>query len=270
MSVAKFISISDNPRQRDTERHAKKAVKWLSKPAETHEVVSIAQLADGRQFKLDGHTRAHLWSNGKIPAPDKVKAVQFDCKSIQEVMELYTHFDNAKAVETATDKVAGACREHRMELKSGLLSRHDFAQALRCVDRGKLTEYELVGKFKKEIEEVDSWGLPKQCKLLGKRSSVHTCIKALAIKLLQVGEPEEEVKDFIVRLVKDLGTMKNGRKDGVVFAREWWAARDADGALSGWGNLNGFLDELTWCYQVPGYRVNRVKSVAGLYQGLEA
>src|SRR5260370_461566 len=58
LTVAEWLEIPDNPRQRDTERHLQRA-KHLMTPAPTHRRVAMAQATtDDRRWKLDGHTRA--------------------------------------------------------------------------------------------------------------------------------------------------------------------------------------------------------------------
>lgn len=62
MSLHQWLQVPDNPRQRDTIRHATKAAKdHLSEPSLTHLEVSAAELPNGELLKLDGHTRSYLW-----------------------------------------------------------------------------------------------------------------------------------------------------------------------------------------------------------------
>lgn len=108
MTVKEFIKIQDNPLQRDTITHAKKAKKFhLNEHHESHSKVAVAKL--GKLFyKLDGHTRAYLWDKQELLAPDHLSVDVYPVKSIEEVVDLYKTFDNTKAAESNSDKIIGA------------------------------------------------------------------------------------------------------------------------------------------------------------------
>lgn len=258
MSVSTFSNIADNPRQRDTVRHARKAKKYLSSPSDSHRLVSIAELPNGNRFKLDGHTRCYLWGEGIVDPPSgKLKAVIYTCRNMDDVKKLYVQFDNQMATEGTSDRLSGACREHGIELKSNLLKTFDFAQALRCVNRdSSLSEYELVAKYGEYIAVVDNWMLPQKRSILGKSTKVHTCIKAIAFALLATNEDEQDAHAFVSGIVRDEGSIRGGSRDGIAWAAELWTRRAADGAISGWQNLDAFLDELLWCYRMKRHRKN--------------
>jgi hypothetical protein len=132
MSVEGWVAIADNPRQRDTERHARKAVRdHLSKYHPVHQFVQMGELPDGSQYKLDGHTRALLWGNGKLPPPAFVYVDVWDCADLEQVKSLYRTFDYKGAVETGTDQLQGAMREARIELRSPYLNTGRFGTAIR-------------------------------------------------------------------------------------------------------------------------------------------
>jgi hypothetical protein len=135
MSIAEFMMLEDHPRQRDTARHAEMAKKkHLAQPSPTHAVVHVASYM-GRQYKLDGHTRAFLWGKGELKAPKNVAAHIYMVDTFADLLELYTHFDNASAVETTADKLSGAARQAAVEFKSSHLRRYKFAAALRMASR---------------------------------------------------------------------------------------------------------------------------------------
>ena len=71
MSIEEWIKVKDCPTQRNTEIHAKSARKKnLKESSITHSQVSAAQVkTKGNMYKLDGHTRAYLWSE-KILIPN--------------------------------------------------------------------------------------------------------------------------------------------------------------------------------------------------------
>ena len=169
MTAQEFIDTPDNPRQRDTERHARKALHGhLSESSPTHKLVAVASVDGNVVCKLDGHTRAYLWEAGDLPLPDrgKVAAVVYACESIEEAAELYTHFDNQAAMEASSDRLFGACRETSLELTSSLLRPMNFSVALRLANgersgrKQTTTEYELVSKWSPELSNIDEWQLP--------------------------------------------------------------------------------------------------------------
>ena len=109
MDVDDFIKIQDNPIQRDTVRHAKKASKFhLKKYHDSHRVVAIGRLIGSKiQWKVDGHTRAYLWAmigEDGLTAPKTVFVDVYHVKDEKEVVELYRCFDNRNAVETNIDQ----------------------------------------------------------------------------------------------------------------------------------------------------------------------
>ncbi len=110
MNVDQFYKIPENPIQRDTRLHAETALKHhLSTKAVTHAKVAIAATKKQR-WKLDGHTRAFLWKEGDLKAPKVLSVDVYSVKDKDEAVELYRHFDNNRAAESISDKVAGALK----------------------------------------------------------------------------------------------------------------------------------------------------------------
>lgn len=111
LSVEDWIKMKGNPQQRNTEFHAKKAIKnHLKDFSETHARVAAAELPSGVRYKLDGHTRALLWEEGTLEAPRSLFCDIYMVENLKQATELYEHFDNNTAVETSGDKVNGAFR----------------------------------------------------------------------------------------------------------------------------------------------------------------
>jgi hypothetical protein len=130
MSPQQWISVPDNPRQRDTERHLKGA-DHLWNPSPTHAHVSMAILMSGEaEWKLDGHTRALFWQRHPEQAPDQIFVTCYYVHSKEEASDLYTHFDNQKAAETAVDKVYGSFKESEFTPESSCLKRGRLLSAL--------------------------------------------------------------------------------------------------------------------------------------------
>jgi hypothetical protein len=165
MSVGEFFEIPDNPRQRDTQRHAKKAQKGhLREAAEIHKFVEVAALPDGRMIKLDGHTRAYLWQLGQLDAPAFVVAKIRKAKDEKEVMRMYLEYDGQGPVETSQDRVYGALNQTETAFQSTLMRSGKYISALSLAKRGyidtKATEgegiYDLIAEFRDELLKIDA------------------------------------------------------------------------------------------------------------------
>lgn len=167
MTVAEWISVTDNPRQRDTEKHAAKAKKsHLSVLDPAHALVSMAELPDGRRFKLDGHTRCLLWQRGELAMPDELIVDVWRCADEAAVKALYSRFDAATAAETAADRLRGAANEHDIEFKSPMLRDGNYGTAIKRVfqigwshseSRWSSLDYvyDAVKTFKRELQALD-------------------------------------------------------------------------------------------------------------------
>lgn len=130
MSVESWQKVPDNPRQRDTDRHLQRA-HHLKIESPTHSRVSMALTADGRRWKLDGHTRSLGWSRGMIPIPARLVVSVYLVKDEAEACDLYTHFDAQQAVETGSDKVYGAYRQLNFTPRSALLKVGQISSAVK-------------------------------------------------------------------------------------------------------------------------------------------
>lgn len=160
MTPAKWATIPDNPIQRDTEAHARKA-KHLREPHDTHRKVEMAELPDGRRYKIDGHTRSYLWAKGDLEAPDMVEVTVWHLDNLQEVKEFYGTRDNRAAVDTTPDQIYGAVRDLKLTFNSNLLKSNNFASALTFASdllygtSARKTPYEGVKAWRAELELLD-------------------------------------------------------------------------------------------------------------------
>jgi hypothetical protein len=164
MPVEEWFTIPDNPRQRDTERHAQKA-KHLLTPSPTHRRVAMAQsTTDERQWKLDGHTRALFWQRRQVQPPRTLNVAIYYVSSELEAAELYTQFDAPEAVETAADKVFGAYQALGYQPQSKYLKMFGINSAVRIAQgiaegarvSSKASIYRLIGDWLGEIRRFDA------------------------------------------------------------------------------------------------------------------
>ena len=134
MTPDEFSEILENPRQRNTHRHAAKACRrHLKEGHPAHAKVNIAQLPCGTRYKLDAHTRAYLWTDGRLPAPVQLSADVWECKNIDEVEQLYLTFDNRDAAEQNNMLLFGSLRSLGLEISSGLLQNAGLYAALQHI-----------------------------------------------------------------------------------------------------------------------------------------
>lgn len=119
MNTQDFIKIPDNPIQRDTIRRAAVYSRPGGHLEQLHPTmlrVSIAQTAGGKKvWKLDGHTRAHLWESEAMQVPDKVFVDVFEVQNEQQAMDYYLNFDSPLAHESGQDRLSGALRYHKFQ-----------------------------------------------------------------------------------------------------------------------------------------------------------
>lgn len=227
MTVDDFILIPDNPAQRDTKFHARRAMKGhLKNAAPTHCRVSIAR--KGKQmWKLDGHTRSYLWDEMFLDQPNELIVDVYDVKNAAEAVELYNMFDNQAATETNTDKIQGACRLHGITVyKPTFLRGCGLRTALinvACVAQGHLgrthmpTELELVGEFKHELQLIlnEKWDRTSQNDAPGTPSCV------IATMLLTLKIHGNAAMSFWESYYLDQGTKTKTGRNGVQIAVDW-------------------------------------------------
>jgi hypothetical protein len=213
MTVADWIAVQDNPRQRDTERHLARS-KHLLTPQPTHAFVAAAKLPDGTLVKLDGHTRAMAWARNMVKRPPHVEVSIVAVKSLDEAKNLYGHFDSKDALETATDKISGGFNELGFEPKSGLLKSGRIGTALAIAwkavhgyakDAAAKNTYEMINEFAAEILAIDDLELTKQAANSG----------IIAAFLLSYRKHGEQCLPFWRAVFAGAGTKVNGQMDAI-------------------------------------------------------
>jgi len=213
MTCDEWIKVPDNPRQRDTERHAAKA-KHLLVLSPTHVHVSAAQLPDKSLIKLDGHTRALVWGRRIAKRPPYVEVAIIPVSSLEEAKALYGHYDSKDALETATDKISGGFNEIGFQPKSGLLKSGRIGSALRIAwvalkgwskESAPKDTYQMVNEFAEEILALDDMELSKSAATSG----------IIAAFLLSYRKHGDECVAFWRAVFADAGTKANGQMDAV-------------------------------------------------------
>ena len=132
MSFADWDQIPSNPRQRNEEvRIAHGRADHLLHPNQKHREVAMALLPDGREYKVDGHTRSALWRDGRMRPPSLLLVDVYECHDEQAAMDLYDMFDSSGATELGTDRVTGAFREAGINPSSPMLTEGGISTAMR-------------------------------------------------------------------------------------------------------------------------------------------
>lgn len=234
MSPTEWATILDNPRQRDTEAHARRA-DHLKTPHPAHLKVNMARLPDGRKYKLDGHTRSFMWQSGAVEAPPMLSVDVWNCRTLEDAKGLYSTFDSKKAVESAADQIFGAKREHGIKYESPLLANGKFSAGMRFAEgclfgdsvARDLSIYDLLANWGDELSMLDD------CKPTTKR--FHTGIIAAA--LLTFRRYGADAQEFWAAFALGAGTKANGEVDAVQALEERMERRRAESRLTGSTNL---------------------------------
>lgn len=212
MSPAQWAAVAPNPRQRNTEDHARRA-KHLREPHPAHAFVNAAQLPDGQFVKLDGHTRSHIWQTGDVEAPPVLTVGVWHCNSVEEAKDLYTTFDSRAATESTNDQLFGAKRDNRVEFQSELLGSVKFTNAMRSASDalfgsskgGISTPYTLLEYWLPELKLLDS--------VAPSRTKFTTGVTAAALVTLRRYGPE--IADFWQAFASNAGTKLGDEMDAV-------------------------------------------------------
>lgn len=253
----------DNERQRNTERHAAKIEPFLQQFLPQHAVVHAAELPNGHLIKLDGHTRAFLWHQKRIPEPPTLMVMVHAAKTLDEAKEMYRVYDNAVSAEGATDKVFGALREHGIIVTSPFLRQGYLSTTLRLADWARLTtlpvvrgdwdHYESVGEWAEEIGILD-WFFTQE----GSVYSLHAGL--MAAVLLSVRKYGfQEVRGFWVNYM----TRAEGRTtDPHVVLRTHMLERQARKRTGGFSNCKDIAEKALSALE-HDMRGNSIKKLVG-------
>lgn len=238
MGIDEWVDVPSNPIQRDTERHARKASHLLT-PHPSHMRVAMALMPDGSRCKLDGHTRAYLWDQGKVAPPEFLAVDIYECRTLGEAVDLYQTFDSNSAVESTTDKVHGAMRAACVEFESELLKSERYAGAMRVASEAMFgqnygkeqTVYDLFAYWLPELQLLDA------CAPTRRRFGTGVATSAL-ITLRRYGP---KALDFWKLYSMGAGTKMQGEKDAVQALEERIENQRSQKQLSGRGNVQDII-----------------------------
>lgn len=251
MPLNDWIDLKDNPRQRDTQRRAKRAiVKHLKQYQKVHRFVFAATKDGSVICKLDGHTRAFLWGCGELsPPPEGTVIVNLiEVKSMAEAKMIYDQLDSQPSVKKPSDTVFGACRENGFRLNSHLLRGCSFATQLKIATSGKRFTgdiYKMVAGWKHELLELDSWEMTSNYTIL------------IAVMLTAARRDGHTAKEFFKRLDMDEGVKTSKGYDGVQLLHELMLVRRSEGRTAGYENLMQICGQAWTAYEL--FKANKIQ-----------
>lgn len=226
MSVADWIKVLMNPRQRDHELRLDK--RHLRQPHPAHAIVYMAELPDGSTYKLDGHTRAELFRRGSLMAPGAMLVVVYKVETIADVKTLYDAFDNRDATKTPQDTIQSASREYDIAFKTTWLRKGQFASAMNLAGdlmrkNAPRNNFDRVEFFKEELALFDSIEPSKPKFPIG--------IGAGALLFLR--KHGKAALPFLRSYNKSLGVRAGNKRDAVVYLEEYLNGERKARALAG-------------------------------------
>lgn len=226
MTIEQWIAVEDNPIQRNTESHARKARnRHLKIGNATHARVAAARMPDGTLYKLDGHTRAYLWDEGTLTPPNgKVYVDVYQVENQDQLEGLYKTFDNTAAAEGSADKLAGAYRKYGLIPQSSLIGKGAVTTAIfMIVGGGKNFDiYTDIRRFMPILELLDRENF--------KARSFPTGILMAAI--VTAHTDGEAALEFWRRYHNDLGSKSGKERDAVQALTETVEGMRARGVVS--------------------------------------
>lgn len=187
----KFAGMQDNPEQRPTEKHAKKASKegrHLSKADPTHAMVKVAVCLENREtYKVDGHTRCFLWERGSLRIPPHLYAEYWECDTLEDVKSLYRKSDSPDPVPTTSENIGGIYSSMGFNPQSSLCKTAAFSAFFRLVAGPKHNKTKLpylLPIILPYLKTLDTWDFraSKKCNMCG------TAAASLLITYIVFGE----------------------------------------------------------------------------------
>lgn len=240
MTPMEWSGIPDNPIQRDTERHAKKAMNaHLRFELLTQICVHMARLPNGEEYKVDGHTRSYLWGKGLLSAPDRLLVIVWPVRDMEEMKSFYRSFDEQSAAETVRDKLSGLIKPMGVTFKSSLLNELHFKSALVIA---QTFLYGANAAKNMDVEKlVEAW-LP-ELKLLDKAAAPRRPFSTgtIAGALLCLARDEEDALPFWEKFATSKGVLTDDGHDAVFYLK----SMAAENGYGGKANMKTAINSLS-------------------------
>lgn len=237
VAVDTFIGYEDNPKQRDTERHAVVAKRFHLKDSSPAQARVAAATYNGHTFKVDGHTRALLWSRNELTRPNAVNVDLYECQSLTQLLDLYDTFDNKRAAENPADRLSGALRLAGMDVHSPYFKSYGFSSIFTVLSGRWFTGLDMVpylNAYRNEIMMLDALHINKRIFKGG----------VVAGAILLLAKYGERILPFFDALNNNRGVKVDGECDGVQALYELITTNRTKG---GWGDLNTLAKRTLSC-----------------------
>jgi hypothetical protein len=274
MTLKQWAEVQDAPVQRDTPKHWNKAKKYLSTLREAHRTVHMAVTDDGKEYKLDAHTRTYGWINGLTDAvPDYVTVKITYVKDEQEVIDEYYTYDSGGQTKDAADQLYSAFKQFGITYQSSF-----FAGCKGIVSAMKEALYEIhhlyeidnappnirqvsvatcVEYFQEQLRALDSI-LPTKARFSGPPTAAFLLAH---FKYSELGKNVDDVIEFFRRHQNDEG-VKNGKTHDAVYEVTKIMAKKGGG---GAGHRQERLAKILGCVErfiAPGGRTGNWTNAA--------
>ena len=220
-TVDDWIALPNHPHQRNTLRHANATHLKFAKQADgavaDHLRHVVAACLEGMYYKVDGHTRAYLWEQGKLPRPAHLHVTIYQVATRAELDNLYKIFDSASAAKRQNDEVYAGFRECGLQLRSSRLRHGLLSDALNIALRGATRTqqdrqqpavdlFRAVAVFKDELALLDT--------IDPQPTPFYSGVVAAALIGLTL-YPQDRVLDFFDKINRKAGNRQAGRSDPV-------------------------------------------------------
>lgn len=135
MTPDEWAQVPENPKQRDTVKHAIYAEQnHLKSYTPAQNVVYMGITKDGERFKVNGHTRCLLWAEGRLEKPPFLIVIVYRCVSEEIVTKIYDTHDSSEAAQSTSDKLFSACHLEDLKFTSPLMRRMRFTKPVRLCE----------------------------------------------------------------------------------------------------------------------------------------
>lgn len=230
MGWSEWKSLKDHPFQRNTKDQAKRASKNHLHPDRWNPEIGqrVRAVWYGRTlYKLNGHTRTYLVSEGKLPSLPAVQVEIWRVETLKELRDLYECQDMSTQGKTAKQIMQSCLNGVGLMgvIRSAWLQRGELKTALAIATGNKsLHRYEQADfhlkEWETEIMRMDALRLPVRQKGWN-QEAIAACLLSLRHwGMTPNAKTDRTILEFWGRLVENKGFKMDGKMDAVEAAYE--------------------------------------------------
>lgn len=257
MTVEDWFAVPNYPAQRNTEQHAKKMLPILKKSGflSVHAIVAAVQFPNGALMKINGHTRALLWLEGKIAPPVLIHCDVHAVNTMDDAARIYAAYDNQATGKDSRDNFFGAAQELGMNFQFSVFRQGRGTSALEYAEAFRVKQSFFIKKLdvKMTMREWDKELRLTDAILAGHADKSNTMGPVLAAMLVTLRKHPDEARLFWMTYLE--------RRDGLtsdpdVALRIWLEQRRAAGQTAGRSNA---MLTISHCIRVfENFRLRRL------------